>query len=668
MSTTADSYSVLQFIKQEIEDGYLPESKDKEKNTAQFHSQIRTQKKSTPMFTFANDFYSLIKQENCNIDENEDLFRELVQNDPAKDYVVNAGRHNLFDLEKSDFYENEFNLTPVDIVEEKSNNHNTKKPPDIKITNIKEESRLNNINKIIIDTTIKVELVENGCNTVSNRNERYNKESSIHKSPAFLRDCNMNDNLNSQTNSNDMVVNQQSLNNRNNLLKSCNSLKKESTIDLNFFTGENQKKSKANFTNIKIDKTNYVEFCTNSDIIKEEIPIISEKNIHDHTSSSVKNEIIFKNNILPEKSSQYECEICGYKCKYNVIFQNHMLSHVDTKSDLKDFACPICNMRCKNEGALYTHKRSHKGTKLFKCSVCKYKNASQKEFNQHIIETGHTAFECSECKEKFVNVQELNKHIIPHSSYDKMFSCPICEYRATNFCSLKKHMVKHPREKLLLCSHCEYVSNDASKLETHMLKHKDAFSCPLCDYKCSRKVDLKAHIMTHTRQKSYACSQCEYKCKGRKEILSHMADHKGSKVLQCNECDYSCSKLSVLTRHLHAHAHEKSFTCPHCEYRCVKKRRLTIHLMSHTGEKPFACEFCQYRCTQRYDLKKHERIHTKKKPFACNECDYKTANRSNLKTHMYTHTGEKPYECIKCDYRCTHHRSLEKHMIIHSVV
>merc|ERR1719342_685645 len=40
------------------------------------------------MFTFTNDFYSLIKQENCDVDGNEELFRNLVQNDQTKDNII----------------------------------------------------------------------------------------------------------------------------------------------------------------------------------------------------------------------------------------------------------------------------------------------------------------------------------------------------------------------------------------------------------------------------------------------------------------------------------------------------------------------------------------------------------------------------------------------------
>ena len=254
------------------------------------------------------------------------------------------------------------------------------------------------------------------------------------------------------------------------------------------------------------------------DIIKEEIPVLLENFNHYQRPPSKDIKINLKNKILPNQPSIYECNICGYKCKYNVIFQNHMLSHVDNKSD---FACPSRKVK----------------------------------LNAHIMtDTRQKSYACSQCEYKCRGRKEILSHMDNHKG-SKVLQCNECDYSCSKLSVLTRHLHAHAHEKSFKCAHCEF--------------------------RCIQKGSLRTHLMTHTGEKPFACNFCQYRCIRRSDLINHERIHTKRTTLACNDCDYKTVNRTTLKIHMYTHTGEKPYECIKCDYRCARRGYLEKHMLIH---------------------------------------------------------------------------------------
>ncbi|CAL4184072.1 unnamed protein product [Meganyctiphanes norvegica] len=151
--------------------------------------------------------------------------------------------------------------------------------------------------------------------------------------------------------------------------------------------------------NYNLNEAKIESMKTEPDIYFKEEPIVSEMSLiySDVPISNTLNVLLAQetfevNFISPNIGiSNYECKSCGYKCKYEAIFQNHMLSHKNVT-----FTCDICDFRFKYKWQYVSHtKKGHNKDKLLKCLKCNYTNTNVNQFNFHLAETGHKLFKCS---------------------------------------------------------------------------------------------------------------------------------------------------------------------------------------------------------------------------------------------------------------------------------
>lgn len=162
-----------------------------------------------------------------------------------------------------------------------------------------------------------------------------------------------------------------------------------------------------------------------------------------------------KNNKKSVKSNfNYNCSLCGYKCQYEAIYKDHLLSHgIENVIKMKDL---------KTEKSMYKYK----------CSQCRYTTTHKAMYNKHIIKLGHNTLSCPECKEKFGSIFDLHKHKLTHALGNE-FACPLCEYKGQKLIELKKHILKHSEKRLFRCPKCEFASSKVYLLEKHMLSHTE---------------------------------------------------------------------------------------------------------------------------------------------------------------------------------------------------
>ena len=102
-----------------------------------------------------------------------------------------------------------------------------------------------------------------------------------------------------------------------------------------------------------------------------------------------------------------------------------------------------------------------------------------------------------------------------------------------------------------------------------LYKELKKFNCNICDYKFTRKFDLRKHIENV---------------------------HEGMKPFKCNTCDYETSRNDCLKKHIESvHEGTKAFKCNICKYETAQKPSLGRHIKSvHEGIKPFKCSICNF--------------------------------------------------------------------------
>ena len=74
--------------------------------------------------------------------------------------------------------------------------------------------------------------------------------------------------------------------------------------------------------------------------------------------------------------------------------------------------------------------------------------------------------------------------------------------------------------------------------------------CNLCDFASSRANNLRAHLKTHTGEKSNKCNQCDYASSRAGNSRTHFKMHSEEKSNKCNQWDYACSDPSAMRKHV----------------------------------------------------------------------------------------------------------------------
>ena len=107
---------------------------------------------------------------------------------------------------------------------------------------------------------------------------------------------------------------------------------------------------------------------------------------------------------------------------------------------------------------------------------------------------------CAECGKSFENEKKMKKHLNTHSK--KLLKCEECGIEVEGQIKLKNHKRSH---KTQACKFCEIVFNFSS-LDKHMKScqfnsKKETFSCDLCDYKTTLKLNLHRHKKSKHKEK-----------------------------------------------------------------------------------------------------------------------------------------------------------------------
>lgn len=73
--------------------------------------------------------------------------------------------------------------------------------------------------------------------------------------------------------------------------------------------------------------------------------------------------------------------------------------------------------------------------------------------------------------------------------------------------------------------------------------------CPYCAMEFLRHINLKSHLLTHSREKPYHCQTCDMKFRRPHDLKRHSKLHRGDRPHVCLKCDRRFARGEALARH-----------------------------------------------------------------------------------------------------------------------
>ena len=324
-------------------------------------------------------------------------------------------------------------------------------------------------------------------------------------------------------------------------------------------------------------------------------------------------------------------------------------------------------------------------------------------------------YACNYCTHSATAKACLQSHIQRRHSSNYPYACsvPNCNYRAKTKTDLQvHHKNRHTHFTKIPCNFegCSFKTRFNKDLSAHVLKRhtlnrRKDIECPLCPQKFFTTDQMRAHSMSHTKEKPWKCSLCKYGSKSNGNLRRHLEAVHGkliealsaTTVLKCNLCDFSTALKERLKRHLISHSSDKPFACkfPGCSYRSKWKHYLEVHEtgnhaperhpcpqlgckyvgkherllqfhFSNVHHKPFRCTFpgCDRRFETESASVNHKRFHDPQRPFQCEQCSLRFCTKVSLSVHIQNrHTEGKKFQCPQsCSYRTKRGTELRSHL------
>ncbi|XP_055953184.1 zinc finger protein 84-like [Argiope bruennichi] len=198
---------------------------------------------------------------------------------------------------------------------------------------------------------------------------------------------------------------------------------------------------------------------------------------------------------------------------------------------------------------------------------------------------------------------------------------------------------------------------------------KKVHRCSLCSYSSVKSSNLKAHLLTHTKEKPHYCNVCGRTFTTKSSVKRHFISQHGI----CRTPQYFTSRRPSFSLNTTLHQ------CSLCPYATSKKSNLTLHFRTHTDSlaifdlrafhKKWLLDLSRFLLflarlfSRKVDLLGQPSIYGQL--HGCSLCPYFTANKSHLIRHFRTHTGERPHQCAVCKKSFRQRAHLQTHLIVH---
>jgi hypothetical protein len=204
-------------------------------------------------------------------------------------------------------------------------------------------------------------------------------------------------------------------------------------------------------------------------------------------------------------ADKFKMKRCGNRQKICIECCEKFVKWKREHEKTKEFKCTKCEFKCSNNSNLKGHiNQVHDKIRDFKCDKCDYKCSRKIDLKRHIkaVHDKIKDFECDKCEFKCCTNGELKIHIKAVHDKIKDFECDKCEFKCSQSSGLTEHIkAVHDKIRDFKCDKCNHICSNKANLQSHIKQVHDKirdFDCDKCDYKCSHKYHLTAHIKTCT--------------------------------------------------------------------------------------------------------------------------------------------------------------------------
>jgi len=316
---------------------------------------------------------------------------------------------------------------------------------------------------------------------------------------------------------------------------------------------------------------------------------------------------------------------------------------------------PIPEMIKHSSAKLRKHKKKEHNV----CEVCKEKQESTDELENHMIlvhtsSSGEPMCGIDDCKvvPKIQGGKIIGLLLHVRVVHDKVsFICGEC---GRSYRSWDKHVKYHTAqpEDFLFCKQCDFSTLSTRLLNSHqkqehpkpgkkkqVLKKLTCDSCPYTTYGISGELE-GMHLILHKkihRDGNIVCDMCDFVSKKKYSFQSHLAiNHNIGQFFSCTFCDYTTSGHSA-------------------------KGHLKAHMETHNKEKAYMCDKCDFKSGVGTLFKRHMQRHHESYRYMCDECEYKSNDSSNFIGHKKVKHGNVILSCAKCEFTSKSARTLRNH-------
>ena len=195
------------------------------------------------------------------------------------------------------------------------------------------------------------------------------------------------------------------------------------------------------------------------------------------------------------------------------------------------------------------HEAEHTGQKPY---ICQYPDCGKgfgskfKYWRHSLVHEQPQNRQCPYCDRCFNRVDHLKNHVLTHDSNRQQWSCEKCGkhylYRSTFLYHMAHHQAQDGPDLICTLCHTEFSTREAliEHVHTHNrykpdLTRSKNHQCPKCQKKFTTSKDVRRHMVTHTKDRSFLCEFCpqtfarkdhlrrHYKSNHKKEVLEQAA-------------------------------------------------------------------------------------------------------------------------------------------------
>ncbi|GAA6109957.1 zinc finger protein 665 [Tachysurus ichikawai] len=151
---------------------------------------------------------------------------------------------------------------------------------------------------------------------------------------------------------------------------------------------------------------------------------------------------------------------------------------------------------------------------------------------------------------------------LDQKSDPRKYLCPRCGRLFRHVGRLRAHMLSHARDKRFTCGHCGKISENWSNFWRHQRVHKQRrgrFFCPKCGRGFRFASIYMEHLQQHPELNAYFCPICPHTFSNATSLKNHQQEwHQSSMPHLCDICGKGFLTSIVLKRHRVTHCFKNS--------------------------------------------------------------------------------------------------------------